>query len=48
MADKKRVFNLLIVNALRLGHEFVDLVREGNFQDSFYGDEVDWTRDSRI
>jgi hypothetical protein len=36
------------VNALRLSHEFDDLVREGGFQDSFYGDEGEWTKDRWI
>jgi hypothetical protein len=40
--------NLLIVNALQLSHEFVDLIPEGYSQDSFYGDEGEWTKDSRI
>jgi hypothetical protein len=40
--------NLLNVNALRLNHEFADLIREGYSQDSFYGDEGEWTKDSRI
>jgi hypothetical protein len=39
---------LLIVNALQLNHEFADLIREGYSQDSFYGDEGEWTKDSRI
>jgi hypothetical protein len=39
---------LLIVNVLQLSLELVDLVREGYSQDSFYGDEGEWTRDSRI
>jgi hypothetical protein len=36
--------NLLIVNALRLSHELDDLIREGYSQDSFQGDEGEWTR----
>jgi phage/plasmid-associated DNA primase len=37
------------VNALRLSHEFVDLIREGYSQDSlFHWDEGEWTKDSRI
>ena len=40
--------NLLTVNALQLSHEFADLIREGYSQDSFYGDEGEWTKDSRI
>jgi hypothetical protein len=40
--------NLLIVNALHLSHEFADLIREGYSQDSFYGDEGEWTKDNRI
>jgi hypothetical protein len=40
--------NLLTVNALHLSHEFADLIREGYSQDSFYGDEGEWTKDSRI
>jgi hypothetical protein len=33
---------------LQLSHEFADLIREGYSQDSFYGEEGDWTKDSRI
>jgi hypothetical protein len=40
--------NLLTVNALQLSPEFADLIRKGYSQDSFYGDEGEWTRDSRI
>jgi hypothetical protein len=40
--------NLLIVNVLQLSLEFADLIREGYAQDSFYGDEGGWTKDSRI
>jgi cytochrome c peroxidase len=40
--------NLLTVKALQLSHEFADLIREVYSQDSFYGDEGDWTKDSRI
>jgi hypothetical protein len=40
--------HLPIVNALRLSLEFSDLIREGYSQDSFYGDEGEWTKDSRI
>jgi hypothetical protein len=40
--------NLLTVNELQLHPEFVDLIREGYSQDSFYGDEGEWTKDSRI
>jgi hypothetical protein len=35
-------------NALQLSPEFADLIREGHSQDSFYGDERDWTTNSRI
>jgi hypothetical protein len=38
----------MTVNALQLSHEFVDLIREGYFQDSFHGDEGEWMKDSRI
>jgi hypothetical protein len=38
----------MTVNALQLSHEFADLIREGYSQDSFYGDEDEWTKDSRI
>jgi hypothetical protein len=31
-----------------LSPEFVDLTREEYSQDSFYGDEGEWTKDSRI
>jgi hypothetical protein len=41
-------FNLMTVNALHLSHEFADLIREGYSQDSFYGGEGEWTKDSRI
>jgi hypothetical protein len=37
----------MIVNALRLSVEFVDLIREVYSQDSFNGDEGEWTKDSR-
>jgi hypothetical protein len=40
--------NLLLVNTLRLNNEFVDLICEGYSQDSFYWDEGEWTKDSRI
>jgi hypothetical protein len=33
---------------LHLSPEFDDLIREGYSQDSFYGDEGEWTKDSRI
>ena len=38
----------MTVNALHLSHEFADLIREGFSQESFYGDEGEWTKDSRI
>jgi hypothetical protein len=47
-AVRRRAFNSNIVNALRLSIEFADLVREGYSQDSFYGDEGEWTKDSLI
>jgi hypothetical protein len=40
--------NLMTIHALRLNHEFADLVRDGYSQDSLYGDEGEWTIDSRI
>ena len=40
--------NSLTVDALQLSPEFADLIREGFSQDSFYGDEGEWTKDSRI
>jgi hypothetical protein len=40
--------NLMTVNALQLSHELADLIREGYFQDSFYGNGGEWTKDSRI
>jgi hypothetical protein len=40
--------NLMTVNALQLSLELVDLIREGYSQDSFYGDEGEWTKNSRI
>jgi hypothetical protein len=38
----------MTVNALHLSHEFADLIRERYSQDSFYGDEGEWTKNSRI
>jgi hypothetical protein len=38
----------MTVNALQLSPKFVDLIREGYSQDSFYRDEGSWTKDSRI
>jgi hypothetical protein len=40
--------DLLTVNTSQLSHEFADLIREGYSQDSFYGDEGEWTKDRRI
>jgi hypothetical protein len=40
--------NLRTVNALQLSHEFADLNRGRYFQYSFYGDEGEWTKGSRI
>jgi hypothetical protein len=40
--------SLMNVNAMRLSLEFDDLIREGYYQDSFYGDEGESTKDSRI
>jgi hypothetical protein len=40
--------NLLNVNALQVSHDFADLIREVYSQDSFYGDEGEWTKGSRI
>jgi hypothetical protein len=40
--------NSLTVNALQLSPDFADLIREGYSQDSFYGDEGEWTKDNRI
>jgi hypothetical protein len=40
--------NSMTVNALRLSHEFANLISEGYSQDSFYGDEGEWTKDIRI
>jgi hypothetical protein len=33
---------------LQLSHEFAYFIREGYSQDSFHGDEGEWTKDSRI
>jgi gluconate kinase len=38
----------MIVSALRMSSELVDIVREGYSQDSLYWDENEWTKDSRI
>jgi hypothetical protein len=38
----------MTINALRLSPELADFIREGYYQDSFYGDEVEWTKDNRI
>jgi hypothetical protein len=40
--------NLVTVNAMRLSHEIADLIREGYSEDSFYGDEGEWTKANRI
>jgi hypothetical protein len=40
--------NSMIVNALRLSHEFAYLIREGYSQDSLYGDEGEWKKGSHI
>jgi hypothetical protein len=40
--------NLMTVNALHLSYEFAYLIREGYSQNSFYGDEGEWRKDSRI
>jgi hypothetical protein len=40
--------NLMNVNALWLSHEFAHLIREAYSQDSSYGDECEWTKNSRI
>jgi hypothetical protein len=40
--------SLLTVNALHLSLEFADLIREGYSQNSLYGDEGEWLKDSRI
>jgi hypothetical protein len=40
--------NFVTINALHQSHEFADLIREGYSQDSVYGDEGEWTKDSRI
>jgi hypothetical protein len=40
--------NLLTTNALRVNHEFVDIIHEGYSRDSFYRDEGERTKDSRI
>jgi cytochrome c peroxidase len=40
--------SLLTINALRLSPQFADLIRKGYSQDSFYGDEGEWTKESRI
>jgi hypothetical protein len=38
----------MTINALQLSHELADLICEGYSQDSFYGDEGEWTKDSPI
>jgi hypothetical protein len=38
----------MTVIALKLSPEFADLIREGYSQDSSYGEEGEWTKDSRI
>jgi hypothetical protein len=40
--------NLMTAKALQLSPEFVNIICEGYSQDSFYGDEGEWTKDSRI
>jgi hypothetical protein len=39
---------LLNVSALGLSPQFADLIREGYSQDSFNGNEGEWTKDSQI
>jgi hypothetical protein len=41
-------FNLMIINTLRLSHEFADVIREGYSQLSFYGDKGEWKKGRRI
>jgi hypothetical protein len=36
------------VKALRLSPEFADFIREGYSQYLFYGEEGEWTKNSRI
>jgi hypothetical protein len=38
----------MIVDAVRLSPQFANLVRKGYSQDSFYGNDGEWTRDNRI
>jgi hypothetical protein len=45
---KDAPLNSMIVNALWLRPKLVVLICEGYSQDSFYGDEGEWTKDSRI
>jgi hypothetical protein len=45
---KDAQLNSMIVNALRLSPKFADLIREGYFQDSDYGNHGEWTKDYRI
>jgi hypothetical protein len=40
--------NFMTVNALQLSPKFAYLICEGYSQDSFYGDEGEWTKASRI
>jgi hypothetical protein len=48
MLNDAQLSNSIIVNAFRLSHEFAGLIREGYSQDSFYGDEGEWAKYSRI
>jgi hypothetical protein len=41
-------FNLMAVISLQVSHKFADLIREGYSPYSFYGDEGEWTKGSRI
>jgi hypothetical protein len=44
---RRHKVNLPKVKALQMSHEFANLIREGHSQDSVYGDESEWTKDSR-
>jgi hypothetical protein len=40
--------NLMIVDPLRLSHDFVDLLHKGYSKDLLHGDDSEWTRNSQI
>jgi hypothetical protein len=48
LLDYTHLYSTSSVDVLQLSHGFAHLIGEGCSQSSFYGDDCDWTRDSRI